>query len=100
MYEMAIVSKVDTGLQYDICIDSVGCTRLTKYGPFIKVAVDGKNKYTMPRISISTNPILKSGKDFSGRGEVIRWVTKYCEVLLKHYNHEISDKEVLYLLDK
>lgn len=98
LYEMANVSKQDTGLPYDIWVDSAGKDRRVSHGPRIKVAVNGKSR-RMPEISISDNPELKAGRPFEGMNVVIKWVQKYKDVLLKHYNKELTDKQLLNLLN-
>ena len=95
MYEMANVSKEDTNLQYDIWIDSIGSLRNVSHNiPRIKVKVDGKTI----SISISTNPKILAGKDFAHSSEIFKWIIKYHDVLMKHWNKEITDKQALNLL--
>ena len=98
-YEMANVSKEDTGLPYDFRIDSRGQDRGV-HAPRIKVRLQGKD---VP-ITISDNPdipesVKKAGtNDFPHLAEVKKYVKAYKEVLLAHYKHLISDKQALNLL--
>lgn len=95
--EMANVSKNDTELHYDIWIDSMGRDRLVRHDtPRIKVKVDRRTV----SISISKEPKILAGKDFPHSTEVFRWISKYYEILMKHWNKEITDKEALNLLGK
>ena len=95
--EMANVSKSDTGLHYDIWIDSVGSDRKGQHHiPRVKVKVGE----SMIPISISEDPRILAGEDFVRSGEILRWVAKYHEVLLKHWNKELTDREALNLLGK
>ena len=98
-YEMANVSKDDTGLPYDFWIDSLGDKRKS-HGPRIKVRVDGKD---IP-VTISDNPdipdsVRKKGiEDFPHLAEIKKYIKAYKEVLLAHYRHKITDKQTLILL--
>ena len=92
---MANVSKKDTGLPYDIWIDSVGSSRrVAHHLPRIKVKVDGK----MIPISISDNPKILAGRDFPQSSIIKNYILKYREVLERHWNHELTDREALNLL--
>ena len=97
-FEMANVSKEDTGLPYDFWIDSKGIER--PHGPRIKVRLQGSD---IP-VTISDAPdipdsVKKAGvKDFPHLAEMQRYVKAYKEVLLAHYRHLISDKQALNLL--
>lgn len=93
--EMANVSKSDTKLHYDIWIDSEGKDRTLKHNtPRVKVKVDGKTV----SISISENPKILAGKDFRHSAEVLKWISKYHDILMQHWNKEITDREALNLL--
>lgn len=99
-YEMANVSKSDTGIPYDLWIDSLGSDRGGKHGPRVKVDVNGK---WIP-VTISEDPDLpksvrKTGvKDFPHLAEVKEYIRAYCQVLLAHYHKKLTDKQVLMLL--
>lgn len=93
--EMASVSKSDTKLHYDIWIDSAGKDRKVSHNnPRVKVKVDGRTI----SISISTHPKILAGKDFAHSSEVFKWIIKYYDILMKHWNKELTDKEALNLL--
>ena len=98
-YEMANVSKDDTGLPYDFWIASLG-DKHKGHGPRIKVRVDGKD---IP-VTISDNPdipasVRKKGiEDFPHLAEIKKYIKAYKEVLLAHYKHKITDKQTLILL--
>lgn len=94
---MANVSKDDTGLPYDIWIDSEG--KLRKVGhnsPRIKVDVDGDR---IP-VSISQNPMILVDKKIPKFNLIKNYVIKYFDVLIKHWNKELTDKQALNLLNK
>lgn len=101
LFEMCNLQSADTGLPYDIWLDSAGDSRLnTHHKPRIKVLVDGK----LIPIEISDNPdipdnIKRAGvKDFPHLSEIRKYVKAYRKVLAAHYFNEISDKKALALL--
>lgn len=97
LMEMANVSTQDTGLPYSIWIDSAGKDRKTSHNdPHIKVKVDGK---FIP-VSISKNPQILARRNFEHSSEVLKWVCKYYDVLIKHWNKEFTDKQALNLLGR
>lgn len=99
-FEMANVSKEDTGLPYDLWIDSAGDFR-KRHGPRIKVQVNN----TLIPITISDNPdIPKSAKkggisNFPHLAEIKKYIKAYKEILLAHYKKQLSDKNTLLLLE-
>lgn len=100
-YEMANVSKDDTGLPYNIWIDSLGKDRQNKHNsPRIKVDVNGK----LIPVTIGDNPdipesVKKTGtKDFACIAEVKKYIRAYKDVFLAHYNRQITDRQALNLL--
>ena len=83
---MANVSTEDTGLEYDLKIG------ICYVSPSLLVDVDGDR---IP-VSISDNPqVLVSGKKIPNEAEVLGYIKKYKDVLLKHWNKEITDKQAL-----
>jgi len=99
-FEMANVSKDDTGLPYDLWIDSAGDSR-RRHGPRVKVQV---NNTFIPLI-ISDNPdipksVKKNGvSDFPYLAEIQKYIRAYKEILLAHYRKQLSDKNTLLLLE-
>ena len=75
--DMANVSRKDTNLPYDVQIDA-----------------DGKTV----SVSVPENPEILSGGSLAHSDEVMKWIVKYRDVLLKHWNKELTDKEALNLL--
>lgn len=103
LLEMANVWARDTGLPYDIWIDSRGKDRNnTHNSPRIKVNVDGQ----LIPFEISEDPdipesVKKTGlTDFKHKTQVKEYVKAYYKILLTHFNREISDKQALNLLGK
>ena len=51
-------------------------------------------------VSIGDEPIILSGefemnKDGRDFGDIIKWIKLHKEVLLQHWNHQLTDREVL-----
>lgn len=99
-FEMANVSMADTGLPYDLWIDSVGKDRSKHHEPIIKVYFDGK----MIPITISETPdisesVKKQGvRDFPHFEKIKEYIRAYYKVFLAHYNKILTDKETLIFL--
>lgn len=104
LLEMANVNKQDTGLPYDIWIDSMGLNRNNTHNePRIKVEVDHN---LIPMTISKTNPdipesVKKQGiTTFKGINKIKDYIKKYYDVFIKHWNKELTDKQALNLLDK
>lgn len=97
MFEMANVSKQDTGLPYDIWIDSNGKDRNVGHNsPRLKVDVDGDR---IP-VSISKDPKILVDKKIPKFNQVRDYIIKYLDVFIKHWNKEITDRQALNSLNK
>lgn len=96
--EMANAVKSDTGLPYDIWLDSKGKERNVPHNyPRIKVDVNGN----LIPVIISDNPIIPKSvgiETFRKFNEIKEFIIKNKEILLKHWNKELSDRETLNLL--
>ncbi len=86
--------KEDTELRYDILLDSLGKERIPACSPRIGVILEAVVIF----ISVSEKPKILSDEPFYESAEVLRWVSLNWELILKHWNKEISDREVLNLL--
>lgn len=97
-FEMANAVKEDTGLPYNIWLDSVGKNRKNKHSePRIKVEVD--NDF-IPVI-ICDNPYIPiEGKTFKKFSIIKKFIIDNKDILLQHWNKQLTDKEILNLLDK
>lgn len=100
---MANIEKEDTGLPYNLWLDSIGKNRKNEHSgnPGLKINVNGN----LIPIEISDNPeipesVLKvSGKKFIKNLPIIKkYIKAYKEILLAHYNREITDNQVTSLL--
>lgn len=96
LYEMANAVPKDTKLPYTIWVDSAGKNRNVPHNdPRLKVEVEGD---FIP-VSISMNPkILADGKEIKKFKLVKQFIIRHYEELIKHWNKEISDRELLNLL--
>lgn len=96
-FEMANVSKKDTGLPYNIWIDSAGASRNTKHN-IPRIKVDTGND--LIPVSISRSPEILVNKKIPKFLEIQNYIIKYYDVLMSHWNKEITDKQALNLLGK
>lgn len=81
----------ETGLPYDILMDSLGSEKKPKEYPKLGVVIQDM---VVP-ISISNCPAILSGTTFKDSEKILEWVKKNHVLLLKHWNKELSDLEVL-----
>lgn len=100
-FETATVAKEDTGLPYDILIDSIGrCSENTT--PRIWVKADDE---PIP-VLLSENPnmteyVKKDGiVDIPHFAEIEEYIALFYNVFMAHFNKELTDKEALNLLTK
>ena len=93
-YTVACATKRETGLPYDVLVDSLGADKRWRRWPGIPrigVIVDD---VVIP-VSIADPPVALSGRGFPESEIVFEWVAKYHDPLLKHWNKELDDLEVL-----
>ena len=74
----------ETGLPYDILMDSLGSEKETKEYPKLGVVIQDM-----------VVPAILSGTTFKDSEKILEWVKKNHVLLLKHWNKELSDLEVL-----
>ena len=94
-FDYAGLTQQETGLPYIVLIDSVGITRKPRIKPRIRVRV---NDEYIP-VSISKTNVEKY-KPFEGDTEIEQWVIENYDILIKHWNQEITETEAMDLLDK
>lgn len=88
---VARASSEETGLPYDILLDSLGKNNIIPDCPRVGVIV-GDNVIL---VQISDDPVILSGDDFPDANIVLNWVARYKTELLRHWNKEITDLEIL-----
>ena len=93
--EMANATKNDTGLPYDIWLDSAGKNRKNKRSePRFKVSIDND----LIPISISKDPKVLIEKEIKKWSLIKKFVVDNYEDLMKHWNGELTDREILNIL--
>lgn len=101
LFEMANLQKEETGLPYNVWIDSIGCSRnINHNSPSFKVDVDEDG---IPEVPVSIdmyNPcVLESRyKEFKHKKNILVWAKKNYDVLIAHWEHRITDRQALILL--
>ena len=96
-FEMANLRKQESGLPYDIWLDSADCTRNTQHNVMrIKVEVGDE----LIPVIIASQRDIKPLRHFKRESEIIAWTSDNYDTLFKHWNGELSDGKALYLLTK
>ena len=97
IYGMAVVDKDEFDLPYDIWLDPAGSSRNVKHSlPRLKVVVDGQR---IP-FSIEDNPRPLVNKKIKNEARIREWIIKNKDNLLKQWNRELTDSQVLKVLIK
>jgi len=97
IFGMAVVDKDEFDLPYDIWLDPAGSSRNVKHNlPRVKVVVDGQR---IP-FSISDDPKPLVNKKIKNEKRIREWIIKNKDNLLKQWNRELSDSQVLRVLEK
>ncbi len=90
-YTVTCISARETGLPYDVLLDSIGSDKLFSGKPRVGVLVED----TVVPVSISEKPVVLSGYHFQNESLIIKWIKKYNAELLEHWNKKMTDKEIL-----
>lgn len=98
LQEMANVIKEETGLPYDVWLDSQGRLRPLQHKfPRLKVIVDGK----MIPVSIDKfQPAILVDAKIPKFGKVARWIKENYPILIGHWDGKIDDNIAKKLLKK
>lgn len=96
-FKMANLRKQESGLPYDIWLDSAGYKRNTPHSVMrINVSIDNE----LIPVIIASQRDIRPQKHFKRENEIISWASdNYC-ILFKHWNSELSDRQALNLLAK
>lgn len=86
----------ETGLPYDVLMDSLGIEKRFPGCPRVGVVV---GDLVIP-VEISDNPVILSRYDFPKAEEVLCWVFRHRTELFRHWNKELSDREILETVSK
>ena len=96
-FEMANLRKQESGLPYDIWLDSIGCARNTHHKVMrIKVGVGDE----LIPVIIASQRDIRPLRPFRMENEIVSWVVHNYDTLFKHWNGELSDRQALNLLSK
>lgn len=96
-FEMANLRKQESGLPYDIWLDSAGCKRNTHHNVMrIKVVVGDE----LIPVIIASQSDIRPLRSFRMENEIVSWVCANYDTLFKHRNGELSDRKALNLLSK
>lgn len=97
IYGMAVVDKDEFDLPYDIWLDPAGSSRNVKHSlPRVRIVVDGQR---IP-YSIGDDPRPLVNKEIKDERRIREWIIKNKDNLLKQWNRELSDSQVLKVLVK
>lgn len=95
-FEMATLDKQESGLPYDVWLDSSGKDRLVRHNsPRIKIHVDGQ---FIPVIIGKDG--IRALKHFPKEKEILDWVADKQDVIIKHWNRVLTDRQALNLLSE
>ena len=95
-FEMTNLRKQESGLPYDIWLDSAGYERNTPHSVMIKIRIDDE---FIPVI-IASQRDIRPQKHFKRENEIISWASDNYDTLLKHWNGRLSDRQALNILAK
>ena len=96
-FEMANLRKQESGLPYDIWLDSSGCTRNTQH-TVMRIKV-GAGDELIP-VVLSSKRDIRPLRPFRMKNEIVSWIFDNYDTLFKHWNGELSDRQALNLLSK
>lgn len=96
-FEMTNLRKHESGLPYDIWLDSAGCTRNTQHNVMrIKVSTGDE----LIPVIINSQRDIRPLRHFKSEREIISCASDNYDTLFKHWNGELSDGQDLYILTK
>ena len=98
-FEHIIVSKTDTGLPCDLVLESSG---VKKHSQSRIPTISTRSVLGNTTISISDKPevITNHNTHIGDIDTITKWIARNKELLLEHWNKELTDREVLLLLKK
>ncbi len=83
------VNTYESLLPYEIVINSLGLAKDDI--PMIGVVVGDMVVF----ISVSEDPQNLSRKDFPDQERIFKWIVRHFDALIRHWNKELSDRELL-----
>jgi len=82
-FTMVCLTSKDTGLNQNVWLDSLGCERKHNNLPYILI----KRKIGWKRIYLH--------KASEHQNELRKWISINKMMIIKHWNHELSDRDIL-----
>ena len=92
-YTHVRLGKKETGLPYDVILDSSNLEEKLKILPHL--CIDFEEMLVPILIDEEPNITLKTNLDIPDVGEILNWVSNHYRILLRHWNNELTDREVL-----
>lgn len=91
-FEMSNIRKDRTGLPYDLWVDSLGSSRNIEHNlPRVKFNIDGD----LVPFSIEDSPKILIDEEVRHHRDLIKFIKDNKDILLKHWNHEIDDGQII-----
>lgn len=90
-FDVCCATKEETGLHCDIYFDSVGADGKRTSRPSVFVVVEDK----VIVIPVTSEPDIKSEYGVPGMIEIFSWIKTNKDYILRHWNKEITDRELL-----
>ena len=96
-FEMASLRKHESGLPYDIWLDSAGYKRNTPHNVMmINVSIDNE----LIPVIIASQRDIRPQKHFKRENDIILWASNNYDTLFMHWNGKLSDRQALNILAK
>ena len=90
-YTVVCITAGETGLPYDILLDSLGAGNDSPGRPRLGVVM---GNIVVP-LSLDDNPEVLSGSHFEKEEAVKEWIARHKQELLLHWNKKLTDRAVL-----
>lgn len=99
--DMVTLSKRTTGLDYLILMDSLGRERNRKNNSPRLMIAKVKSLESLIPVSIDEfNPKILIDREVKDFESIADWIRKFYPILMKHWNQQINDVILMYLLCK
>ena len=104
-FEKVTLDTEFTGLPYNLWLDSSGKDRINTHNlPRLKVDIDDTHKGGLPITIDEKEPVVpksvKKKRTFKDMGKVQKFITDHYPTLIKHWNRELTDRELFIELEK
>ena len=96
MFGMTCLRDFKTEIGYEVWLDYYGSTK--KISPRVLIDFDGHCGDMIPISIDKFNPKVLVDREVPGFEKITDWIKKNYSVLIRHWNQEIDDFEVIFLL--